>query len=110
MTADELSLMKKKVKNELKNYDEEFKKYFGHTPEKGQKEPMRKLYVYYKALKQNLSKEQHAQGSSAHDSHATLQYQQQPKTQSASSSLGKAQSQQLQHQLQQQQQAQQQQQ
>jgi hypothetical protein len=56
LTPDQLNNMKKKVKNELKNYDEIFKKIFGHTPERTQKEPMRKLYVYYKAIKQHMSK------------------------------------------------------
>lgn len=51
-----LSREKKFVKDELKNYDNEFMKLFKRTPSREEKEPMRPLYVYYKRLKQHLTK------------------------------------------------------
>jgi hypothetical protein len=51
MSGSEVSKEKKDVKNELKNYDLTFKKYFGREPSRNEKEPMRPLYVYYKKLK-----------------------------------------------------------
>ena len=53
---EELVAEKKKVKNELKNYDNNFKTLFGRSPKREEKEPMRPLYVYYKKLKLALSK------------------------------------------------------
>ena len=53
---DELGAEKKRVKNELKNYDNNFKNLFGRVPRREEKEPMRPLYVYYKKLKLALSK------------------------------------------------------
>ena len=53
---EDLVSEKKKVKNELKNYDNNFKNLFGRVPRREEKEPMRPLYVYYKKLKISLTK------------------------------------------------------
>ena len=53
---EDLVAEKKKVKNELKNYDNNFKNLFGRVPRREEKEPMRPLYVYYKKLKISLTK------------------------------------------------------
>ena len=55
-TYEDLVTEKKKVKNELKNYDTNFKNIFGRAPRREEKEPMRPLYFYYKKLKLALSK------------------------------------------------------
>ena len=55
---EDLSNEKKRVKNELKLYDQEFIKRFGRPPSRVEKEPMRNLYMYYKRLKQYLSRRQ----------------------------------------------------
>jgi hypothetical protein len=49
-------LRKMKVKNQLKNYDNNFKILFGRVPRREEKEPMRPLYVYYKKLKLALNR------------------------------------------------------
>jgi len=49
-------MKKKSVKNELKHYDTAFQNLFKKFPERAEKEPMRPLYIYYKKLKQTLSK------------------------------------------------------
>ena len=49
---------KKKVKSELKTYDQGFLNKFGRIPNRNEKEPMRHIYMYYKRLKQALSKQQ----------------------------------------------------
>ena len=51
MSINELNVQKRKVKNELKNYDNEFEKNFQRQPNKTDKEPLRPLYLYYKNLK-----------------------------------------------------------
>ncbi len=51
MTTEQLNKEKKRVKEELKFYDETFQNYFNLQPNRNQKEPMRPLYVYYKGLK-----------------------------------------------------------
>jgi len=56
-TGDELQLEKKKVKNELKGYDQAFLNRFQRVPSRSEKEPMRHLYMYYKRLKQAISKQ-----------------------------------------------------
>ncbi|KAL4442342.1 hypothetical protein ABPG74_005683 [Tetrahymena malaccensis] len=58
MSYEQLQTEKKRVKNELKLYDQAFENYFNVQPTRNQKEPMRPLYVYYKGLKQALSKGQ----------------------------------------------------
>ena len=55
-TLDQLINEKRKVKNELKLYDSQFKSMFSRLPKREEKEPMRPLYMYYKKLKQNISK------------------------------------------------------
>ena len=55
-SLDELVGEKKKVKNELKNYDQSFFSKFGRLPNRTEKEPMRNLYMYYKRLKQYLGR------------------------------------------------------
>lgn len=55
-TTDELHAEKKRVKNELKTYDTTFKSLFGRLPKREEKEPMRPLYMYYKKIKQAISK------------------------------------------------------
>ena len=48
---EELQVEKKKVKNELKAYDQAFLGRFGRVPNRVEKEPMRQMYLYYKRLK-----------------------------------------------------------
>ena len=50
-SLDELQNEKKRVKNELKVYDQEFISKFKRAPNRSEKEPMRNLYMYYKRLK-----------------------------------------------------------
>jgi hypothetical protein len=47
---------KKRVKNELKVYDSTFMQKFKRLPSRTEKEPMRNLYMYYKRLKQTITK------------------------------------------------------
>jgi hypothetical protein len=56
MAYEELNKEKKAVKNELKVYDMEFVKRFGKPPSRVEKEPMRNLYMYYKRLKQYITR------------------------------------------------------
>lgn len=56
LPVDELQAQKKAVKNELKLYDAAFFSYYKKQPERREKEAMRPLYVYYKKLKQYISK------------------------------------------------------
>eukprot|EP00347_Sterkiella_histriomuscorum_P010765 403375004 len=58
LTIEELSSEKKKVKNELKAYDLNFQRQFGRPPNRHEKEPMRHIYMYYKKLKQAITKNQ----------------------------------------------------
>jgi len=51
MSTSSLNSEKKNVKNELKRYDQGFKRLFGRIPVRKEKEPMRPLYIYYKTLK-----------------------------------------------------------
>lgn len=55
-SLDELQNEKKRVKNELKVYDQEFINRFKRAPTRSEKEPMRNLYMYYKRLKQYIEK------------------------------------------------------
>jgi hypothetical protein len=55
-SLDELLAEKKRVKNELKLYDNSFKSVFSRLPRREEKEPMRPLYMYYKKLKQSINK------------------------------------------------------
>lgn len=56
LTVDEISLEKKRVKNELKRYDTAFSAVFKRIPSREEKEPMRPLYIYYKKLKQTIGR------------------------------------------------------
>lgn len=60
MSLDELLHEKKSVKGELKVYDQSFSVKWGKQPQRADKEPMRQLYMYYKKLKQMISKKQQA--------------------------------------------------
>lgn len=55
-SLDELQNEKKRVKNELKVYDQDFVTKFKRAPTRSEKEPMRNLYMYYKRLKQYIEK------------------------------------------------------
>ena len=73
--VEELLEEKNKVKNELKKYDSNFMLLFRRQPGRAEKEPMRPLYVYYKKLKQTLSRCAHLAGRSkpAQHKHAAEQ-------------------------------------
>ena len=53
---EDLQREKKKVKTELKVYDQSFMSRFKRLPNRVEKEPMRNLYMYYKRLKQCIAK------------------------------------------------------
>jgi len=55
MGRHEFGAEKRRVKQELKRYDAEFRKQFGRLPSHTEKEPMRPLYVYYRRLKTMLA-------------------------------------------------------
>jgi len=55
MSRHELAHEKKRVKQELKRYDAEWRKQFRVLPNHAQKEIMRPLYIYYRKLKQQLA-------------------------------------------------------
>ena len=55
---DDLMQEKRKVKRELKSYDQGFMAQFGRLPTREEKEPMRPLYMFYKKLKQAISRRQ----------------------------------------------------
>ena len=46
------------MKNELKYYDQAFANRFQRIPNRNEKEPMRQIYMYYKKLKQYITKAQ----------------------------------------------------
>ena len=62
---EDLMREKKKVKNELKIYDQSFQSKFRRLPSRAEKEPMRNLYMYYKRLKQYISRKQSRSGQNA---------------------------------------------
>jgi hypothetical protein len=47
---------KRRVKNELKIYDQQFSGQFGRMPDKDEKQPMKPLYMYYKRLKMYIDR------------------------------------------------------
>jgi len=55
VTRHEFAPEKRRVKQELKRYDSEFRKQFSRMPTHAEKEPMRVLYVYYRHLKTAMS-------------------------------------------------------
>lgn len=59
-TKDHLLEEKRRVKNELKRYDSEFDRAYRRFPRREEKEPMRPLYIYYKRLKQAISRADHS--------------------------------------------------
>lgn len=61
----ELESEKKRVKNELKVYDQEFISKFKRAPTRSEKEPMRNLYMYYKRLKQYIEKREKIEAQAA---------------------------------------------
>lgn len=62
---DDLQNEKKRVKNELKVYDQEFINRFKRAPNRTEKEPMRNLYMYYKRLKQYIEKREKMEAGKA---------------------------------------------
>ena len=58
LSHEQLQNEKKNVKNELKTYDAYFTTVFKRVPEREEKEPMRPLYIYYKKIKQYITKSQ----------------------------------------------------
>ena len=65
---EELQQEKKKVKNELKQYDQAFLNKFIRLPNRHEKEPMRHIYMYYKKLKQAIVKNQTIGGATSSSS------------------------------------------
>ena len=55
-SLEDLEKEKKRVKNELKIYDQDFVNRYKRAPNRTEKEPMRNLYMYYKRLKQYIDK------------------------------------------------------
>jgi len=66
MDRHELASEKRRVKQELKRYDLDFRKQFGRLPTHTEKEPMRPIYVYYRRLKTQIAQaEQKRNGDSS---------------------------------------------
>lgn len=61
----ELSAEKRRVKQELKRYDAEFRKQFLRLPTHTEKEPMRPLYIYYRRLKAMITQAEQQDKTSA---------------------------------------------
>eukprot|EP00388_Colpodella_angusta_P040197 GDKK01049473.1.p1 GENE.GDKK01049473.1~~GDKK01049473.1.p1 ORF type:complete len:395 (-),score=75.12 GDKK01049473.1:77-1261(-) len=57
MDYDALSNEKRRVKNELKAFDNKYKSAHGTLPQRAEKEPMRPLYTYYKRLKEAIDQQ-----------------------------------------------------
>merc|ERR1712183_201291 len=51
MNKAQLGAEKRRIKQELKRYDSEFRRNFSRLPTHAEKEPMRPLYVYYRRVK-----------------------------------------------------------
>jgi len=74
MNKHELAGEKRRIKQELKRYDAEFRKQFMRLPTHTEKEPMRPLYVYYRRLKSMITlAEQNKRRSSQSDDEASGQ-------------------------------------
>lgn len=58
LSIDDLNKLKRHVKNELKRYDQHFVSLFYCQPSKGDKEPLRPLYMFYKKLKQLITRKE----------------------------------------------------
>lgn len=63
MSGRELAVEKRRIKQELKRYDAEFRRVSQRLPTHSEKEPMRPLYVYYRKLKTLIAQ---AEGQNAH--------------------------------------------
>jgi len=59
LSRSELAAEKRRVKQELKQYDSEFRKQFSRLPTHAEKEPMRPLYVHYRRLKTTITQAEH---------------------------------------------------
>lgn len=71
MDRHELAAEKRRVKQELKRYDLDFRKQFARLPTHTEKEPMRPIYVYYRRLKTQIAQaEQKRNGHSSRTSQA----------------------------------------
>merc|ERR1712136_373787 len=57
--------MGRRVKQELKRYDADFRRQFSRLPSHGEKEPMRPLYVYYRRLKGMITQAEQITGLEA---------------------------------------------
>mmetsp|Transcript_42584 Transcript_42584/g.76942 ORF Transcript_42584/g.76942 Transcript_42584/m.76942 type:complete len:279 (-) Transcript_42584:160-996(-) len=68
MSRSELSHEKKRVKQELKKYDTDWRRQFKVLPNHAQKEVMRPLYIYYRKLKQALGSAESAIRGAGDDS------------------------------------------
>merc|ERR1719507_153726 len=64
---------KRRVKQELKRYDAEFRKQFLRLPTHTEKEPMRPLYVYYRRLKLMITQAENNKRRNEGDDEATGQ-------------------------------------
>jgi len=62
LSKDDLNDEKKRVKNELKRYDSYFFSSYNRFPSRDEKEPMRPLYIYYKNLKQAITRAENSRG------------------------------------------------
>lgn len=73
MSLDQLNSEKYKVKNELKQYDNEFQSLFRRLPLKSEKEIMRPLYLYYKKLKSAIEEKKSGNASQKYHSNNSSQ-------------------------------------
>lgn len=62
MNRADLSGEKRRVKQELKRYDTDFRRQFMRLPSHVEKEPMRPLYVYYRRLKTMITQAEQQKG------------------------------------------------
>jgi hypothetical protein len=65
MNRGQLGAEKRRVKQELKRYDSEFRRNFGRLPAHAEKEPMRPLYVYYRRVKTLIAQADQRHGRSS---------------------------------------------
>jgi chromosome segregation ATPase len=73
MDRHELSAEKRRVKQELKRYDGDFRRQFHRLPTHSEKESMRPLYVYYRRLKTLITQaEQRSGRGGSRESLATI--------------------------------------
>mmetsp|Transcript_23160 Transcript_23160/g.26233 ORF Transcript_23160/g.26233 Transcript_23160/m.26233 type:complete len:140 (-) Transcript_23160:1247-1666(-) len=57
-----LAVIKRRVKTELKDYNFKFREHFGRLPQRHEKFPIRRLYVYYHHIKKTIHQRQSMQG------------------------------------------------